>query len=584
MKTFSIKVDPLTNEEFWEVYLRGQQLLNDPLLNKASAFTPEERLALDLDGLLGSGTSDVETQLKRNLDAYGRKTDDLEKFIYLQSLMDRNEILFYRLLVDNLTDMVPIVYTPTVGQACQQLSRITRQYRGVFLSPDNIGRIDAIFQSISLPDVSLVVVTDGERILGLGDLGSDGMGIPVGKVKLYVAAGGLHPACCLPVCLDVGTNNEALLADPLYLGWKHPRLDGTEYWNFIERFVLGIKRNFPRALVQWEDFAKHKAFTLLERYRDRLPSFDDDIQGTGAVALAAITTAMRIKKSTFSSQRFLIAGLGQAGVGVARNIRRQLEAEGLSDGEIRQRMFAVDVAGLICDDTPGLSKWQQVFAQPRSAISDWTLASTDRVSLLDVARNARPTVIVGATAEPRLFGEELLSSIIRYESAPVVLALSNPTAKCECTPTQMARATCGRGFLATGSPFSDVQAEGHVMVTSQCNNLYIFPGVGLGALVAKAPRVTDAMFLAASRTLSALVTPEQERRGYLLPPMKDIRAISREVAKAVAIEARDAGLGRLVDDATYEKIIARAQWEPRYAPFRPAVEPAFHGGGSKTML
>ncbi len=453
----------------------------------------------------------------------------------------------------------------------------------MFLSPDNIGRIDAIFQSISLPDVSLVVVTDGERILGLGDLGSDGMGIPVGKVKLYVAAGGLHPACCLPVCLDVGTNNESLLSDPLYLGWKHPRLEGTEYWNFIERFVLGVKRNFPRALVQWEDFAKHKAFTLLERYRDRLPSFDDDIQGTGAVALAAITTAMRIKKSTFSRQRFLIAGLGQAGVGVAQNIRRQLEGEGLSDGEIRQRVFAVDVAGLICDDMAGLSKWQQAFAQPRSAISGWTLANPGRIGLLDVARNARPTVIVGATAEPRLFDEQLLGIVTGYEPAPVVLALSNPTAKCECTPTQMARATCGRGFLATGSPFSDVQAEGHVMVTSQCNNLYIFPGVGLGALVAKAPRVTDAMFLAASRTLSALVTPEQERRGYLLPPMEDIRAISREVAKAVAIEAREAGLGRLVDDATYEKIIARAQWEPRYAPFRPA-EPALHGGGAKTML
>ena len=584
MKTFSIKVDPLTNEEFWEVYLRGQQLLTDPLLNKASAFTREERLALELEGLLGSGTSDLDIQLTRIRDAYDRKPDDLEKFIYLQSLMDRNEVLFYRLLVNNLTEMVPIVYTPTVGRACQQLSRITRRYRGVYLSPDTIGRIDQILQSISLPNVSLIVVTDGERILGLGDLGSDGMGIPVGKVKLYVAAGGLHPACCLPMCLDVGTNNQSLLDDPIYLGWKHPRLEGNAYWDFIERFVLGVKRNFPAALVQWEDFAKHKAFTLLERYRKRLLSFDDDIQGTGAVALAAITTAMRIKKSSFADQRFLIAGLGQAGVGIAQNIRTQLEAEGLSDAEIRKRMFAVDLPGLVCDDTPGLPEWQQSFAQPRASVSSWALATPGQVGLMDVVRNAKPTVLVGVTAQPGLFGKEVLEIVTRYEPEPVILALSNPTSSCECTPTQMAQVTGGRGFLATGSPFADVHANGRVLVTSQCNNLYVFPGLGLGALVARAPKVTDAMFLAASRTLSALVTPAQEARGYMLPPMEDIRAVSRAVAKAVAIEARDSGLGRLVDDATYEEIIARAQWEPRYSPFRPGPEPAFSARGSKPML
>ena len=584
MKTFSIKVDPLTNEEFWEVYLRGQQLLSDPLLNKGSAFAPEERLALDLEGLLGSGTSDLDIQLTRIRDAYDRKSDDLEKFIYLQSLMDRNEVLFYRLLVNNLTEMVPIVYTPTVGRACQQLSRITRRYRGVYLSPDTIGRIDQILQSISLPNVSLIVVTDGERILGLGDLGSDGMGIPVGKVKLYVAAGGLHPACCLPMCLDVGTYNQSLLDDPIYLGWKHPRLEGSEYWDFIEKFVLGVKRNFPGALVQWEDFAKHKAFTLLERYRERVLSFDDDIQGTGAVALAAITTAMRIKKSTFADQRFLIAGLGQAGVGIAQNIRTQLKAEGLSDAEIHQRMFAVDLPGLICDDMPGLTTWQRPLAQPRGAVSSWTLATPGRIGLMDVVRNAKPTVLVGVTAQAGLFGKEVLEIVTRYEPEPVIMALSNPTSSCECTPTQMAEVTGGRGFIATGSPFEDVHANGRVLVTSQCNNLYVFPGVGLGALVARAPRVTDAMFLAASRTLSAQVTPAQEARGYTLPPMEDIRAVSRAVAKAVAIEARDSGLGRLVDDSTYEDIIARAQWEPRYSPFRPGVEPALARWGSKSML
>jgi len=570
MKTFAIKVDPLTNEEYWEVSLRGQQLLSDPLLNKASAFTEEERLALDLVGLLRSGVSELEMQEQRTLEAYRRKPDDdLEKYIYLQGLMDRNEVLFYRLLVNNLPELVPIVYTPTVGQACLQLSKITRRYRGVYISPDSIGRIDQMLQSVSLPSVSLIVVTDGERILGLGDLGSDGMGIPVGKVKLYVAAGGLHPACCLPMCLDVGTNNEALLRDPLYLGWKHRRLDGDEYWDFIEKFVLGVKRNFPEALVQWEDFAKHKAFTLLERYRERILSFDDDIQGTGAVAIATIMTAMRIKNTRIADERFVIAGMGQAGVGISMNIRALMQAEGLSDDEIRRRIFAIDVPGLLMSDTPGLSRWQQTFAQNRDAVAGWTLRSPDRIDLGDVVANAKPTVLIGVTAQPGLFSPAILSTVARNEPRPLVLVLSNPTSKSECTPDDVARATDGRGLIATGSPFPETSWKGRTIQTSQCNNLYIFPGVGLGALVAKSPKVTHAMFFAASRALSAMVTPAQEQQGCLLPPMDDIRAVSREVAKAVAIDARDSGLGRLMDDQKVAAVVAKAQWEPCYAPYRP---------------
>ena len=569
MKTFSIKVDPLTNEEYWEVYLRGQQLLSDPLLNKASAFTEEERLALDLTGLLRSGVSTLDAQVDRTLEAYRRKPDDMEKYIYLQGLMDRNETLFYRTLTAHLTEMVPIVYTPTVGQACLQLSKITRRYRGVYISPDRIARIDQIFQSISLPSVNLMVVTDGERILGLGDLGSDGMGIPVGKVKLYVAAGGLHPACCLPVCLDVGTNNQQLLDDPLYLGWRHPRLDGPQYWDFIEKFVLGVKRNFPEALVQWEDFAKHKAFTLLERYRERVLSFDDDIQGTGAVALSSLMTAMRIKGQRFADQRFAIVGMGQAGVGIAMNIRAQLKAEGLSDDEARARIFTGDQPGLLVDDMPGLSKWQQPFAQPRAAVAGWTLRNPNEIRLMDAVVNARPTVIIGVTAQTGLFSSEILSAMAAYEPQPIVLALSNPTSKCECTAEDVARATDGRGLIATGSPFADLEWKGRTLVTSQCNNLFIFPGVGLGALVAKAPKVTDAMFLASSRALSDMVTPAQREKGYLLPPMEDIRAVSHRVAKAVAIEARDSGLGRLLDEDVYSRIITRAQWQPEYAHYRP---------------
>jgi len=569
MKTFSFKVDPLTGEEYYEVYLRGRQLLNDPHLNKASAFTHEERMSLGLVGLLRSGVSHMDTQTIRSLEAYRRKPDDLEKYIFLAGLQDRSEPLFYRLLVDNLTEMVPIVYTPTVGQACLEMSHIARRYRGVYIDPTNIASIDLIFQNISLPHVYLLVVTDGERILGLGDLGSDGMGIPVGKVSLYVAAGGLHPAVCLPVCLDVGTNNERLLNDPLYLGYRHPRLTGTAYEEIVEKFVLGVRRSFPEALLQWEDFAKHTAFKNLERYRERILSFNDDIQGTGATTLGALMTAMRIKKSTFSDQRFVIVGMGQAGTGIGLHILAMLKEEGLSARDAKSRVFAVDQQGLLMEDDPTLEEPQRPFAQPRAAVSGWTLDSPDHIAVADVVRNARATVLIGVTAKRGLFSAEILADLARHTDRPVVLALSNPTARTECTPEEVARATDGRGLLATGSPFPALAWKGRSIKTSQCNNLYMFPGVGLGALVSKASKVTNAMFLAASRALSRMVTVAQEAEGLLLPEMEDIRRVSATVAKAVVVEARESGLGRLMDDETADRVIAKAQWNPRFSPFRP---------------
>lgn len=569
MKTFSFKIDPLTGEEYYEVYVRGQQLLNDALLNKASAFSFEERPALDLIGLLRPGISDIETQEERSLEMYYRKPDDLERYIYLQALLDRNETLFYKLLGDNLTEMVPIVYTPTVGTACQQLSHITRRYRGIYITPENIGNIDQIFQGVSLPQVSLIVVTDGERILGLGDLGSDGMGIPVGKVNLYVAAGGLHPACCLPICLDVGTNNERLLRDPLYLGHAGQRMTGKAYDDFVEKFVLGVKRNFPDALLQWEDFSKQKAFTLLERYRERVLSFDDDIQGTGATALAALMTAMRIKKSSFKEQRFVIVGLGQAGTGIASNIRTMLRAEGLADDEIRRRLFAIDQPGLLFVDTPGLEDPQRPFAQTRAAVAGWKLETPNKISLMDVVRNAKATVLIGVTAKPGLFSKEILEQMAQNDERPVILPLSNPTAKSECTPEDVARATDGRGLIATGSPFSALDYNARRIVVSQCNNTFVFPGIGLGALVSKSPKVTDAMFLAATKALSCQVSAEQRQEGHLLPEIRDIRRVSKEVAKAVAIQAREDGLGRLLEDDEIDAVVGKAQWQPHYCSYRP---------------
>jgi malate dehydrogenase (oxaloacetate-decarboxylating) len=570
MRTFSIKTDPLTSEEYIEVHLQGRQLLTDPFLNKASAFNREERLNLGLAGLLRSRVSDIETQRKRNYEMYSRKQDEIEKYIFLQALLNRNETLFYSLLCENLSEMLPIVYTPTVGKACQMLSHITREYRGVYISPDNIANIDGIFQGVCLPDVNLIVVTDGERILGLGDLGSDGMGIPVGKINLYVAAGGLHPACCLPICLDVGTNNEQLRNDPLYLGYREKRLDGQEYEDFIERFVLGVKRNFPNALLQWEDFAKHKAFKLLERYRDRILSFNDDIQGTGSVALAALLTAMKIKNQRFRDQRFVIVGMGQAGFGIASNIRTMLSEEGLSDDEARSRLYAFDVPGLLMEDTPDLTEYQKRFAQKRSNIAGWKLDASGTVSLKDVVRNTKPTVLIGVTATNGLFSQDILTQMSKNDDRPIIFALSNPTSKAECTAEEVAAATKGKGLCATGSPFGSFMFEGKKFVTSQCNNMFVFPGLGLGALVAKASKITTRMFLQASKALSGLVTEEQRSQNMLLPELKDIRMVSLQIAKAVAIEARESGLGRLLSDEEFERIIKKAQWEPHYYPFRPA--------------
>ena len=571
MKTFDFKIDPLTGEHFYEVYLRGQQLITDPLLNKGSNFTIEERASLELTGLLPHGVSSIEEQVARSYESYQRKPDDMERYLYLLGLLNRNETLFYRLLAEHLTEMLPIVYTPTVGQACMSLSRIMRRARGVYIHPENIGAIDQIFRNVPLPHVQLMVVTDGERILGLGDLGADGMGIPVGKVSLYVAAGGIHPACCLPVCLDVGTNNERLLNDPLYLGYRHPRITGQRYDDFIERFVLGVQRSFPGALVQWEDFAKHNAFRVLARYRDRVLSFDDDIQGTGATACASLLTAARIQKVPLTEQRFVIVGFGQAGVGTAMNIEAVLVDGGLTPAEARRRIFAIDQQGLLLEGDPALAEEQVPFAQPRDAVAGWTLGELSRVTLKDVLRNARPSVLVGFTAVRGLFDAEVLEQMGRNADRPVILALSNPTSRTECTPEEALRATGGRALVATGSPFPPVELDGRKVQTSQCNNLYMFPGVGLGALAAKSAKVTNRMFVAAAQALSGLVTLPQEEAGLLLPPMRKIRDVAAVVAKAVAIEARDSGLGRLLSDDELEATIRRAQWQPGIVPYRPGV-------------
>ncbi len=568
MKLFDFKIDPITGEEYYEVYATGRQLLNSHLLNKGPSFTREERVAFDLMGCLPWGMEDLYGQVERALEMYRRKEDDLERYIFLMELLNRNATVFYRLLLDNLVEMIPIVYTPTVGQACMQLSHIQRRSRGLYIHPDNLSAIDRICSNVSLPDVRLIVVTDGERILGLGDLGSDGMGISIGKVCLYVAAGCLHPAVCMPMCIDVGTNNERLLNDPMYLGRRHPRLQGEAYYDFIEQFVVAVQRNFPGALLQWEDFAKHHAFDLLARYRDRTLSFNDDIQGTGATGLAALTTAARIKGVALKDMRYAIVGMGEAGSGISDNIRAAMVAEGLSDEEARRQIFPMDKQGLLVADDPTLEPQQRPYALPRDIVSGWKLADPNRIDMMDVLRNAKPNVLIGVTARTGLFDDAVLGQMAANDPQPVIMALSNPTSKVECVPEAVSKATNGHFLMATGSPFAPLQTANGMQGIAQCNNLFIFPGVGLGAIVSGSPRVTDAMFAAGAHALSAMVTPEQEAAGWLLPKMENIREVSAQVAMAVAREARDSGLGRLLEDDAIERIVRHAQWNPRFYPYR----------------
>ncbi len=568
MFPYSVKKDLLTGEEYLEVPFKGVHLLKYPLLNKGLAFTMAERRQLGLLGLLPHRVGTIETQARRLYNNYLKEQDDLGRYNYMLNLLDTNETLFYKILLDHLEELLPIIYTPTVGRACQVMSHILRRTRGIYVTPETIDDIDEIFSNVTRPQVNLIVATDGERILGLGDLGSNGMGIPIGKMSLYVAAAGINPTVALPVMLDVGTNNEALLSDPFYLGYKQPRLQGAAYDEFIERFVMAVRRGFPGALLQWEDFAKHNAFRLLERYRDRICSFNDDIQGTGAVALAALVTALRAKGERFADQRFVFYGFGQAGSGIARNVLTALESEGLPREDALARMFAVDRFGLLMEGYPDIEDHQEMFVRPRGTADGWTCDSSEAVSLHDVVRNVRATVLVGTSAQPGAFDEECVRAMMQHTVRPVVFALSNPTSRCECLPERFFTWTEGRGYIATGSPFAPVPVDGIEHVVSQVNNLYIFPGVGLGTLVSGALKVTDAMFLAAAHAVSGMMTDDDVRQGRLLPSLSDIRSVSREVAFRVACEARDAGLGLRITDEELRIKVATAMWEPKYLPYR----------------
>jgi len=542
----------------------GPQILGQPLYNKGSAFSREERQAFGLEGLLPFAVNTIEQQARRVYENLARKTDPLERYIGLASLEDRNEHLFHHVLGEHLEEFLPVVYTPTVGRACQQFSHIFRRARGLWITPDHRGRIDEVLGNWPGEDVRLIVVTDNERILGLGDQGAGGMGIPIGKVAVYTAAAGIDPGHTLPISLDVGTDNQALLDDDLYLGWPHNRLRGPEYDAIVDEFVTAVRRRFPRALLQWEDFKKQNAFNLLDRYRTALPSFNDDIQGTGAVVLAGILAAARITGVPLERQRVVILGAGAAGVGIARQIRDALARAGLSGDALTRALALVDVGGVLARDGQPLDDFQLPFAWPAELARDCGLAGPH--GLEAVVQSVKPTVLVGACGQGGVFGKAIVEAMASHVERPMILPLSNPTSQSEAVPADVIAWTSGRALVAAGSPFDAVMYGGRTIRVGQCNNAFIFPGMGLGALVAEAREVSDQMFRGAAECLAEQVSDVELAAGALYPRVRDLRRVSTRIAFAVAREARDSGAGRPLDDAALARAIADAQWEPVYQP------------------
>ncbi|EYF03748.1 NAD-dependent malic enzyme [Chondromyces apiculatus] len=549
---------------------RGARLLAHPIYNKGTAFTPEERVAFGLDGLLPSAVGTIDRQAVRAHESIRRKEDPLEKYIGLSALQDRNETLFYRVLLDHIEELLPIVYTPTVGRACQRYSHIYRRGRGLWITPEHAGRIDQVLGNAPFDDVRLLVVTDNERILGLGDLGAGGMGIPIGKLAIYTAAAGIHPTRTLPLSFDVGTDNQALLDDPLYIGYRQRRLRGPAYDALLDELVHAIRRRFPRALVQWEDFKKGNAFRVLDRHRATLPSFNDDIEGTAAVALAGMLTGARITGIPLTQQRIVILGAGAAGVGIARLIRAELERAGLAGPALTAAIACLDSGGLLVDDRRIDDEHKREFTWPADLARAHGLADGPR-DLAAVVSALRPTALLGTSGEPGTFPEPIIRAMAAATRRPVIMPMSNPSDLSEARPADVITWTDGRALLGTGSPFHPVPFGNRTIRIGQANNAFIFPGVGLGALVSEARQITQTMFLAAAERLAAEVDAHDLAAGCLFPSVAHLRRVTVAVAASVARAARDAGVAaRPLDDAAIPAAIAAAMWEPSYLPMEPA--------------
>jgi malate dehydrogenase (oxaloacetate-decarboxylating) len=551
-----------------ETDLTGYDLINTPMLNKGTAFPEAERDVFRLHGLLPPHVGSLDDQVARRLKVLRAFKTDFERYAFLRDLQDTNETLFYALLVRNIEEMLPLVYTPTVGEGCQRFSEIWRKPRGVFLSYPNKNRIREILADQRFDKVRVIVVTDGERILGLGDQGAGGMGIPIGKLALYCGCAGIHPEQTLPVLLDVGTNNQERLDDPIYIGWRHARVTGADYDAFVEEFVAAVSERWPDVLLQWEDFAGTHAGSLLARYRDRLCTFNDDIQSTAAVAVAAVMAAVTVTGVPLTGQRIVLVGAGSAGCGIAALLLRAMIEDGADETAARRRFFAIDRPGLLVEGMADVTPAQAPFVQPREAVAGWTLEKPGEIGLLDVVSNARPTVLIGVCGRAGAFTEAAVRTMAKQVERPIIFPLSNPTSRSEATAEQLVAWSDGRALIGTGSPFAPVTWRGGTICVDQTNNSYIFPGMGLGILAAGARRVTDAMFMAAAKAVAQMSPTATDQHGPLLPPVGQMRAVSLAVAQAVARQAQADGVAPTCDAAILDARIAGSVWEPRYRPYR----------------
>jgi malate dehydrogenase (oxaloacetate-decarboxylating) len=551
-----------------ETALSGYELLNNPVLNKGTAFTDEEREEFDLHGLLPPHVAELDYQVMRRLDAFRGLGRDINRYVFLRGLQDTNETLFYALLTRNIEEMMPIVYTPTVGLGCQLFSHIFRKPRGLFLSIPHKDCIKRILGHPRYDGVRAIVVSDGERILGLGDQGAGGMGIPIGKLSLYTACAGLHPATTLPIILDVGTDNAEHLSDPLYIGWQHERVRGAEYDELVEIFVSAVRERWPHVLLHWEDFAIGNANRLLARSRNELCTFNDDIQGTAAIAVGTLLSAINVTGTPLTEQRVAVLGAGSAGTGICSLVVRAMVAAGLSEKEARSRFYLVDRDGLLVEGMNALQSFQLPFAQSRDRLASWQHMADGHIGLAEVIRNAKPTVLIGTSGQAHAFHEAVIREMATHVQRPVIFPLSNPTERSEATPADIEAWTEGRAVIGTGSPFPPVERNGKVFRVDQTNNAYVYPGIGLGAIAVKSKRISDAMFLAAARTIAELSPAKRDPLANLLPPLIEIRDVSFRVAHAVAKEAVSEGLAAEMSDDAIVSAIKGIMWEPIYAKYR----------------
>ena len=545
----------------------GTDLLETPTLNKGTAFTEEERTKFGLLGLLPPQVETLDEQVVRAYEAFQRKDDDLERHIYLRALQDTNEVLFYRLLLDHIEEMTPLVYTPTVALACEQFSHIYRRPRGLFISYPLRDSITQILRNRPNKDVDVIVVTDGERILGIGDQGAGGLGIPIGKLSLYTLIGGIRPERTLPIILDVGTNNPERLKDPEYIGWRHERITGQAYFDFVDQFVQAVKQELPQTCLQWEDFATPHARPILTRYRDELLTFNDDIQGTASVALGAVLGAVKVTGKSLREQKIVMFGAGSAGIGVADGLRAAMTGEGLSEQEARSHFWVVDKNGLLLSGRKDLSPEQAVYAQPESRVAGWPRTSNGQIGLADVIGKIDATVLIGLSTVGGAFSEPIVREMARKVERPIIFPLSNPTSKSEAKAEDLIRWTDGRALVASGSPFAPVSYGGHKIPIAQCNNVYIFPAVGLSVVASGARRVTEPMMLAAARTLGANSPALKDPAASLLPRLTEVRRVAAEIAVAVGMEAQKNGVAPKMEEQELRQRVLKTQWVPAYANF-----------------